>query len=74
MRLSSVLAWSCLFLFSLSAPASAQEPPYFVTYSHYLEEPGNLEIALANTAGLPRHDQPSYNAPWLELEYGVKSY
>ena len=31
------------------ATASAQEGPYFVTYTHYLEEPGNVEIALGLT-------------------------
>ena len=35
-----------------SSPALAQEPPYFVTYAHYLEEPGNLEIAVATTTGV----------------------
>src|SRR5436190_8001910 len=35
-------------------PAAAQERAYFVTYDHYLEERGNLEIAVADTSGLPR--------------------
>jgi hypothetical protein len=30
----------------------AQEP-YFITYSHQMEEPGNLEIALKSVAGSP---------------------
>jgi hypothetical protein len=55
-------------------PAVAQERPYFVTYTHYLEEPGNLEVALANTTGVPKHDQSVYSAPWLELEYGVTGW
>ncbi len=56
------------------AGASAQERPYFVTYTHYLEEPGNLEIAVANTTGIPKNDHSVYNAPWLELEYGVTGW
>lgn len=56
------------------AAASAQEGPYFVTYTHYLEEPGNLEIALANTTGIPRNAHAVYHAPWLELEYGVTGW
>ncbi|MGC1615437.1 MAG: hypothetical protein WA736_12180, partial [Candidatus Acidiferrum sp.] len=34
-----------LYLFC-SQQARAQEPPYLVTYSDALEEPGNLEIAV----------------------------
>src|SRR5205085_4883692 len=55
-------------------PALAQERAYFVTYDHYLEEPGNLEIAVATTGGFPRNEHAAYAAPWLELEYGVASW
>jgi hypothetical protein len=60
--------------FLRAEPARAQERAYFVTYDHYLEEPGNLEIALANTTGLPKNDRAAYNAPWLELEYGFTGW
>jgi hypothetical protein len=56
------------------ATASAQESPYFVTYSHYLEEPRDFEIAVANTTGIPKNNHPVYHAPWLELEYGVTGW
>jgi hypothetical protein len=52
----------------------AQERAYFNTYDHYLEEPGNLEIAVASTNGLPKHGNAAYSAPWLELEYGVTGW
>jgi hypothetical protein len=68
----SVLCLS-LMLFAVAA-ASAQESPYFVTYTHYLEEPGNLEIALASTTGIPKNDHSAYSAPWLELEYGFAGW
>src|SRR5256885_4367241 len=61
-------------LISISHPAFPQERAYFVTYDHYLEEPGNLEIAIANTSGLPRGDHGSYHAPWLEMEYGINGW
>jgi hypothetical protein len=61
-------------LFAGVTPAVAQEGPYFVTYTHYLEEPGNLEIGLANTTGVPKNDHAAYNAPWLELEYGLTGW
>lgn len=50
--------------------AHAQEPPYFVTYSQVLEEPGNLEIALKNLAAAPK-DANAFYSPTLELEYGA---
>src|SRR5215471_17041226 len=44
-RITTVL-WGTLFLFLAihAHPAHAQESPYFVTYDHYLEEPGSLEV------------------------------
>ena len=55
-------------------PLAGQEAPYFVTYDHHLEEPGNLEISVANTGGLARADQRTYFAPYLEFEYGTKAW
>jgi hypothetical protein len=69
-----VVCLSAFFTLVAVAGVSAQEGPYFVTYTHYLEEPGNLEIALANTSGIPRNDHSAYQAPWLELEYGVTGW
>jgi hypothetical protein len=62
-----------LFLFAvLSVPAcAAQESPYFVTYNHHMEEPGNLDIEFSSTTDVPRSGQRFYFAPWTELEYGV---
>ena len=46
------------------APLRAQEPPYMVTYSHALEEPGNLEVAMEFPyAGEVRERQPSGSQP-----------
>jgi hypothetical protein len=70
--------WNCVLCLLLTfcgvATASAQERPYFVTYTHYLEEQGNLEVAFANTTGVPKNDHAVYNAPWLELEYGLTGW
>jgi len=73
MRWSYVLIYSGLLALFV-APVSAQERAYFVTYDHYLEEPGNLEIAVSNTTGLPKGNGLAYNAPWLELEYGITGW
>ena len=61
----------CLVLFAV--PLLAQERPYFVTYSHEMEEPGNLEIEMFNVAGNP----PGGNffvGSTVEFEYGVKAW
>jgi len=52
-------------------PAHGQESPYFVTYDHHLEEPGNLEVATSATIGVPRGAQHAFFAPYIELEYGI---
>lgn len=65
---------SLVLLLGFPAFLQAQEPAYFVTYDHYLEEPGNLEIAAVTTTGVPKHGHPAYTAPWLELEYGVTGW
>lgn len=67
------LVLTCLLALSASR-ASAQERAYFSTYDHYLEEAGNLEIAVATTTGVPKNDHSVYTAPWLELEYGVTGW
>ena len=50
-----------------------QEPPYFVTYSSVLEEPGNLEIENQNIAASPKNAN-SFFAPTVEFEYGVTAW
>lgn len=76
MKFSSIPAFFLLVLCSclLSVtPAAAQEKPYFVTYSHDLEEPGNLEIE--NKTALARPDGANhYGAAAMELEYGAKAW
>jgi len=55
------------------ARAMAQEPPYFVTYSHALEEPDNLEIAMKNTFASPKNGN-RFASGTLELEYGARAW
>src|SRR5207248_3735404 len=66
-------AYITLFVFSVFASVTlqGQESPYFVTYDHHLEEPGNLEIETSSTVGVPGAGQHWFFAPYLELEYGV---
>jgi hypothetical protein len=65
---------TALFVFAGVVSASAQERPYFVTYDHYLEERGNLEIAVSTTTGFPKDDHHIYTAPWVEFELGVTGW
>jgi hypothetical protein len=46
-----------------------QEPPYFVTYSSVMEEPGNLEIENQNLTSAPKNAR-AFFAPTVEFEYG----
>ena len=68
------------FYFASPAPrcgfhprAAAQETPYFVAYSHHLEEPGNLEIETYSIYGTQKGGG-DFIAPWMELEYGVTAW
>ena len=61
------LALACL----AAVPARTQESPFFVTYTHHTEEPGNLDFEISSTTGVPRSGQQLYVAPYMELEYGV---
>jgi hypothetical protein len=62
-----------LLLLSSGALVTAQERPYFVTYSHELEEPGNLEIESFNVVGNPPGGNLFLGSN-LEFEYGVKTW
>jgi hypothetical protein len=61
----------CSLLFSL--PSFAQESPYIVTYDHYLEEPGSLEVEYFSTFGTQRGAN-DFHAFWAEFEYGAKAW
>lgn len=69
--LLSLLALISLSFFPLSS--HAQESPYIVTYDHYLEEPGNLEIEYFSTFGTQRAGN-NFHAFWTEFEYGVNAW
>lgn len=62
-------------LLNLSSPATcwAQESPYIVTYDHYLEEPGNLEIEYFSTFGTQRGGN-NFHSFWTEFEYGATAW
>ena len=63
------LAW-----LSAGTPASAQEVPYFVTYSHHMEEPGSLEIGTKMAIGKPRNPGHRFFGDSTEFEYGTTAW
>ena len=52
--------------------AWAGEGPFFI-YTHQMEEPGNLEMAVKNVTGKPGDGNRFWGAA-TELEYGVKAW
>jgi len=65
-----------LFLVLLVCSSSllrAQESPYIVTYNHYLEEPGSLDVEYFSTFGTQR-DGNDFHAFWTEFEYGATAW
>lgn len=68
----SFFAFISLLFCSVSA-LHGQEKPYFVTYSHDLEEPGNLEIETKTALAQPKTSH-RYGALATELEYGAKAW
>ena len=62
-----------LFLLFCYGSSSAQESPYIVTYDHYLEEPGSLEVEYFSTFGTQRGGD-DFHAFWAEFEYGTTAW
>ncbi len=65
--------WVFLLTLFCSAILRAQEPPYFVTYSDVMEEPGNLEISYKGINAAPQNAN-AFNSATMEFEYGLKAY
>src|SRR5437879_13260950 len=55
------------------SPLNAGEGPFFITYTHQMEEPRNLELATKNVTGRPR-DGDRFLGSTTELEYGVRAW
>jgi hypothetical protein len=75
---SRVRACLCAFLVGcglvcICPPSPAQESPYIVTYDHYLEEPGNLDVEYFSTFATQRSGN-DFHALWMEFEYGATEW
>ena len=74
--LARMIPWVCqliLVFAALAISAPAQESPYIVTYDHYLEEPGSLEVEYFSTFGTQRGGN-DFHAFWAEFEYGATAW
>ena len=68
------LVCTILALAGLAAcSATAQEPATFITYTHQMEEPGNLEIENHSATGAPDGGNRFF-ATATEFEYGVRAW
>jgi len=57
----------------LSVVSFAGEGPFFVTYTHQMEEQGNLETATRNVTGKPAEGNRFFGIA-TEFEYGVRGW
>ena len=55
------------------SPSAFAQRPYFVTYDHEMEEPGNLEISVNPILGFPKQGN-RFMGGWTEFEYGLKGW
>jgi hypothetical protein len=62
-----------LCLAVVTSNTQCQENPCIVTYDHYLEEPGSLEIEYFSTLGTQRVGN-NFHAFWMEFEYGATAW
>ena len=69
-RVFCIATLACLVLFTSNA--FAQEG-YFVTYSHQMEEPGNLELGVKSVTASPKGGNVFF-ANAMEFEYGMKTW
>jgi hypothetical protein len=63
-----------LAILGVAVLGHAQETPYILTYTHHMEEPGSLEVALNPVVGVPKGGARHFTASSLELEYGVNGW
>ena len=70
-RRFGLLLVACLLFLAVSAAAG--DRPYFITYDHTMEEPGNLEIEASGLTGQPEGGDV-FTSAVTEVEYGAKGW
>ncbi len=64
---------TAIFLAIAGYSLQAAEGPFFITYTHQMEEPGNLEISANAVTGKPSGGNRFLGAA-MELEYGINGW
>jgi hypothetical protein len=73
-RIANHRMFRCLpMLLIWGLPIMAAEGPFFITYTHQMEEPGNLEIAMHGVTGQPVGGNRFFGGA-TEIEYGLKAW
>lgn len=67
----NIAVFAAAVLFCPLPSARAAEGPFFITYTHQMEEPGNLEFTTKNVTG---KSGERFLGSALELEYGVRGW
>ena len=55
------------------SPPRSRAGKLFITYTHHMEEPGNLEFATKSVTGFPQAGD-AFLGNAIEMEYGVKTW
>jgi hypothetical protein len=71
-RLRRNLCTATMFLIC-ACSSRAGEGPFFITYTHQMEEPGNLELSINAVTGSPTGGNRFFGAA-AELEYGIQGW
>ncbi|HEV2493999.1 MAG TPA: hypothetical protein VG204_13115 [Terriglobia bacterium] len=69
----AMLALVLLLVLATARPLVAAEGPYFLTYDHHLEDPGDLEVSFSPVFGFPRTVSRFAGAS-TEFEYGASRW
>jgi hypothetical protein len=72
-RNSAMKVTLAVLLFAVLHPCFGQEVPYFVAYSHHLEEPGSLEVESKTATGRPQNGNRFFGNS-VEFEYGTTAW
>jgi hypothetical protein len=62
-----------LLSFALAVPLFAAESPFFITYTHQMEEPGNFEFGMKSVTGKPGANNRFLGVA-TEFEYGIQAW
>jgi len=63
----------CWSFFAVARQSRGDEDPYFITYSQFMEEQGDLDVGIDAVHGKPTHG-PNFLGSRTEFEYGIADW